>query len=104
MTLKVSNRQQVMFLATNKIYYISKLGRKTLFYTKDGMYWTYSAMDDIVSQIDSNMFQCHRNLFVNLKFINSVFADGLVLANGVKLTMCRSALQQTKKAWLLFIG
>jgi DNA-binding LytR/AlgR family response regulator len=97
--ITVKNRFFKVCLEKNEVLYVVKDLRKVTVYTEEKQYWEYCVMERILNQTDDRMYRCHHSLAVNMDKIREVVGDGVILCGGRKLSMCRSALQGTKKAW-----
>jgi DNA-binding LytR/AlgR family response regulator len=100
----IRNRFLTVSLAQGEIFYVEKELRKVVVHTQAGRYWEYCVMERILNQTDCRMHRCHHSLSVNLDKIHEIVGEGIILLNGQRLDMCRSALQSTKRAWVKYLA
>jgi DNA-binding LytR/AlgR family response regulator len=100
----VKNRFKHKLLDEKDVCYIKKDRRKVYVCTYGDSYWQYADMNHFIEGRDRRFHRCHSSLMINLDKIKTIGDGGATLLNGEFVTMCRGALQQTRKAWRGYIA
>jgi DNA-binding LytR/AlgR family response regulator len=65
---------------------------------------SYGKLDEIIRALPAEFYRCHKSYIVNMRQIRRFQADEILLKNGSIVPVSRSKYNETKKAYLDFIG
>ncbi|MDR1060498.1 MAG: LytTR family DNA-binding domain-containing protein [Clostridiales bacterium] len=71
---------------------------------RDGMVELYGRLDKIIGALPPEFCQCHKSYVVNMRQIQRFQPGGILLKNGDAVPVSRSKYNETKEAYLNFIG
>lgn len=98
-----NQRGDLKRISIQDIYYFETNKRKTCFHTKEE---TYSSDENITYWIhqlqDFNFFECHKGIVVNIKHIENIGKDFIILDNEIELPLARRRIDTLKSAWIRF--
>jgi two-component system, LytTR family, response regulator len=70
--LPLKEQNCTQYIPLSDIYFIEKIGKKCLVYTKAQIYETSEAIGKILSRLDDSFFQAHRSNIINLAKISQI--------------------------------
>jgi tetratricopeptide (TPR) repeat protein len=88
------------FITLEKLMYIEADGHYLNFYLEDGKETDRNSLKNVLEQLPEKHFiQIHRSFVVNLHYIRAIYAEKLMLKNGVELKVSRTFKQALKENW-----
>jgi len=83
------------------ILYCEVLGRKIFLHQRDGEILDYyEKMENLIRQVDSRFFRCHRSYLVNLDYVRGCTGQTALLPGDVRLPVSRSRQKEFVRALL----
>jgi two-component system, LytTR family, response regulator len=70
--LSIRDLTSTRFIPQTDIYFIEKVGKKCLVYTKAGIYEATQTLGKMLEQLDNHFFQGHRSFIINLQKISQI--------------------------------
>jgi two-component system, LytTR family, response regulator len=70
--LPLKDQTCTRFIPLADIYFIEKIGKKCLVYTKADIYETNETIGRILTRLDENFFQAHRSYIINLQEVTQI--------------------------------
>lgn len=100
--LMVQHYQQYTRVMCRDILYVQKLGRSVQITTsQQGTLKDNRSIKDLLQAVsDPRFVLVDRSCFVNLNYVRELLRDGLIMSNGDRLPVSRSALPKVKEAIL----
>lgn len=95
--------RNIITLPCTEIYYIEKNDRKALIHTTNATYDCYISTSKILQQVGDTFVQIHGSIVVNLKYVQSVINNEVLLTTGIRLYCSRSFNNAVKKKHLSYL-
>lgn len=94
----------VVSLPESKIWYLEARAHQCILYTKEEEYILKTSMGETVKQMENSreFVQCHRSYLVNVRYISSIVKPELILDDGRRLPVSRSAEKRVNQAFIEF--
>jgi DNA-binding LytR/AlgR family response regulator len=102
--LVVRQRGALISIPFREIFYIESWKHQITIYSSQEPVVSYELLDKITESLPAGFYQCHKSYVVNLGQIQRFQADEIVLKNGKAVPVSRSKYNDTKKAYLNYIG
>lgn len=99
--LNITYRGRSRLLKYSDIVYISSSNHKLCLYLTDGSeIFCYSKLDELASQIKSDLFvRCHKSFMVNLSHIREMTSEGFRTDNGLLIPISRTYFASAKESY-----
>lgn len=89
-------------IAFDSIAYIEALSHKTAVYTQDTVLKTSEPFGAVAARLSSDFIQCHRSYAVNLRAVNRIQKNDLVLDSGRTVPVSRRLYNSVNTAFIAF--
>lgn len=91
-------------LLRKSIIYAEIYGKQTLIYTSNGVYHTWTSLDELERKLDGEPFlRCHRSYIINMQYVDCVQKADFVLEDGTKIPLSSHEVSQYKKIWQNYV-
>ena len=100
----VRNHQQAQFLPFAKLRYLESSGRKVLFAFEEERLESYLRLKDVVSQLDSRFYQCHKSFVVNLDWVSKIDHSEFLLHSGERVPISARHRQEARDRFFHSLG
>ena len=87
-----------------EVYYFESRGRTIETHAAGETIVSYGRLNDIIGTLPPGFYQCHKSYVVNMNQIQRFQADDILLRNGELVPVSRSKYNETKKAFISYIG
>lgn len=96
----LNNREGIITLEVNDIYYIESDRRKVNVYEKSSVYTSYIKMNDMEMMLPMSFLRCHQSYIVNTSKVKKLTNREILLDNGMQIPISRSYHKRVKR-WIL---
>lgn len=76
-------------IGLSAIFYCEVINRKLYLHTQEGILEYYGKMEELVTQLDSRFFRCHRSYLINLDYFKSYSKGQICLQDGSCIPISR---------------
>jgi len=98
--LIIKKGKKVLKLNYEDIYYLISFDHYIDVHTEEGVVTFKQKIGEIEQQLPQNQFcRCHRSYIVNLKYVNQIFRNEMILANDIRIPISKSRSNITHKAF-----
>ncbi|MDR2615258.1 MAG: LytTR family DNA-binding domain-containing protein [Oscillospiraceae bacterium] len=87
-----------------EIYFIESYKHTVTIHSVREAVVSYERLDRITQSLPAGFYQCHKSYIVNMRQIQRFQSDEILLKNGKSVPVSRSKYNETKDAYLRFIG
>lgn len=89
-------------LPASKIWYIEAMAHQCILYTEDASHMLCSSIGEMIRQLCSRreFVRCHRSYLVNVRHISAIVKPELVLDDGRRLPVSRSAEKEVGRVFI----
>ncbi|MDR3241516.1 MAG: LytTR family DNA-binding domain-containing protein [Lactobacillaceae bacterium] len=84
-------------LDLNQIIYFEKNRHRVLIHTKDKVYETMLTTNDLLDKLDDRFVQVHQSFIVNVKYVQHLKNQTVILDNAVVISISRKYQEQARK-------
>lgn len=70
--LPLRGQNSTQYISLTDIYFIEKIGKKCLVYTKEEVFETYETIGKILARLDDSFFHAHRSYIINLNKVSHI--------------------------------
>lgn len=100
--ISVSVRGTTTLVQPRQISYVESKRRKLFIHAGDQVLETYGVLEQLAQELPGSFVQCHKSFLVNLSFVESYSADGLVLRGGEIVPVSQKRRPAVRRAVLGF--
>lgn len=100
--ISVSVRGTTTLVQPRQISYVESKRRKLFIHAGDQVLETYGVLEQLAQELPGSFVQCHKSFLVNLSFVESYSADGLVLRGGETVPVSQKRRPAVRRAVLGF--
>ena len=87
-----------------EIYFIESRRHTVNVHTAAEVITTYERLENIIRNMPSNFYQCHKSFIVNMNHISRIQSGEIYLKNGGRVPISRARHNETKEAYHNYIG
>lgn len=95
--LKVVYDRQTEFVPLKNILYIEAQKQYVEIHTTDQTYRVKASLSETETELDEFFFKCQRSYVVNLKYVNKIKSDCVILKNGEEIPISRGMAEKIGK-------
>ena len=103
-TVLVKQNNALIPIPCREIYYIESWKHTVNICSARQNITSYERLDRIIEALPPGFYQCHKSYIVNMRHIQRFQSDEILLKNGITVPVSRSKYNDTKKAYISFIG
>ena len=100
----VHSRQQTQFLPFAKLRFLESAGRKVRFACEGEYLESYVRLKDVLTQLDSRFYQCHKSFVVNLDWISKIDHTDYLLHSGERVPISARHRQEARDRFFHALG
>ena len=100
--ISVTVRGTTTLVQPRQISYVESKRRKLFIHAGDQVLETYGVLEQLAQELPGSFVQCHKSFLVNLSFVESYSADGLVLRGGEIVPVSQKRRPAVRRAVLGF--
>ena len=100
--ISVSVRGTTTLVQPRQISYVESKRRKLFIHAGTKVLETYGVLEQLAQELPDTFVQCHKSFLVNLSFVESYSADGLVLRGGETVPVSQKRRPEVRRAVLGF--
>ena len=98
--LVIKKGKKILKLNYEEIYYLISFDHYIDVHTKEGVVTFKQKIGEVEQQLPQKQFcRCHRSYIVNLKYVNQIFRNEIILENDIKIPISKSRSIITHKAF-----
>ena len=86
------------------IYFIESQGQTIQVHTVDEIIIAYDRLENVMRSLPAGFYQCHKSYIVNMSKIRRFQPNDILLKNGERVPVSRAKYNQTKEAFVSFMG
>ena len=102
--LVIRSHQQGRFLPFARLRYLESAGRKVLFAFEDERLESYIRLKDLMEQLDSRFYQCHKSFVVNLDWVSGMEGSDFLLYSGERVPISARHRQEARDRFFHTLG
>lgn len=91
-------------LDVQRIVYLESRNHTTIVHTDTADYPVYEKLGSLLARLPDTFHQCHKSYGVNLRWVQRLEPEGILLKNGVKAPVSRSFRGKTREQVFHFLG
>lgn len=100
----LSSRGIFYGINSDKIYY-AESSKRILTLVGEAEKWeAYMKVDELEALLPENFLRCHKSYIVNMNWIESLSAQGILLENGKKIPVSRARYNQARERFQEFFN
>ncbi len=100
--LEITSDGHKVFILQRDILYVERNGRSIIIYTKQREYSCYRSLSYVEKQTDDEMVRCHGGYIVNLRYINYIGNDYLLLNDEMRIPLGKTYGERVRRSYLQF--
>ncbi|MEG2951514.1 MAG: LytTR family DNA-binding domain-containing protein, partial [Clostridia bacterium] len=96
--------RDVISISSNKIYFVEVYDHDLIYHTEQGEFRARGQLSEVRKKLNDEQFiLCNRSYLVNLRYINSVHDNHLVV-NGESVQISKSHRKEIEKRFVSYLG
>lgn len=103
-TIVIRQYGSIVSVPCLEIVHIESKARTIEVYTVGGVEITYGKLENIMESLPAWFVQCHKSYAVNMRQIQRILSNQIILKNGTRIPISRSKYNKTKEAYFTYIG
>ena len=90
---------QTVRIPLNKVLFVETQSKAASICTTDGIFKTYSSIEEIERQLGGNPFlRCHRSYVVNLSYVEDVLENDFIMRGGAKVPIRKNGMKEIRRS------
>ncbi len=95
---------RVISVNVKRIIYLESSNHSSVIYTDTASYTVYEKLSDLLERLPDTFVQCHKSYVVNLRWVQRLEPEQILLKNGRQIRVSRSFCARTRQQVFRFMG
>lgn len=102
--IAIKTKTGIERIYSNSIFWVEVYNHRMVYHTDDGLKEAWGTLKEIEEILPSGFVRCNSGILVNMRYVNAVKGDDIVLGNGDRLKISRQRKKDFINALTLYIG
>ena len=102
--IAVKSKTGVIRIYSNSILWVEVYNHKMMYHTDEGVREAWGTLKELEELLPVGFVRCNSGILVNMRYVNAVKGDDIILGNGDKLKISRQRKKEFINSLTLYLG